>query len=39
MEVGCCFGMSRLVHAALEESGSDIPLEEIIIGIDGTIKS
>lgn len=38
MEVGCCFGMSRLVHAALEESGSDIPLEEIIIGIDGSIK-
>jgi ferredoxin len=39
MEVGCCFGMSRLVHAALEESGSDIPLKEIIIGIDGSIKS
>ena len=39
MEVGCCFGMSRLVHSALEKSGSDIPLEEIIIGIDGSIKS
>lgn len=39
MEVGCCFGMSRLIHTALEESGSDIPLEEIIIGIDGSIKS
>jgi ferredoxin len=39
MEVGCCFGMSQLVHDALEESGSDIPMEEIIIGIDGSIKS
>lgn len=39
MEVGCCFGLSRLVNTALEESGARTPLKEIIIGIDGSIKS
>lgn len=39
MEVGCCFGLSRLVQSALNESGAEIPLSEVIIGVDGTIKS
>ncbi len=39
MEVGCCFGLSGLVHSALEESGVSTPLNEIIVGIDGSIKS
>jgi ferredoxin len=39
MEVGCCFGLSKLVKLALKESGAEIPLEEVIIGIDGSIKS
>ena len=38
MEVGCCFGLSSLVKEALKASGKDIPLEEIIIGVDGTLK-
>ncbi len=38
MEVGCCFGLSALVKKALQESGADIQLKEIIIGVDGTIK-
>ena len=38
MEVGCCYGLSRLVQAALEESGANIPLKEIVIGVDGSIK-
>ncbi len=38
MEVGCCFGLSRLVKAALEESGAGTPLQEVIIGVDGSIK-
>lgn len=38
MEVGCCFGLSSLVNEALKASGKAIPLEEIIIGVDGTIK-
>jgi len=39
MEVGCCFGLSKLVKSALVESGTEIPLEEVIIGIDGSMKS
>jgi len=38
MEVGCCFGLSRLVHSALHEAGVDVPLQEIVIGVDGSIK-
>lgn len=38
MEVGCCFGLSRLVKSALKESGVDTPLEEIIVNVDGTLK-
>jgi ferredoxin len=38
MEVGCCFGLSRLIHSALEEAAVDTPIEEIIINIDGSIK-
>lgn len=38
MEVGCCFGLSRLVNAALKDAGIDIPFKEIIIGVDGSIK-
>ncbi len=38
MEVGCCYGLSRLVRAALQESGADIPLNETVIGVDGSIK-
>ncbi len=38
MEVGCCYGLSRLVQSALEESGAEIPYEEVVVGVDGTIK-
>ena len=38
MEVGCCFGLSRLVRSALEKSGVKTPLQEIVIGVDGKIK-
>lgn len=38
MEVGCCFGLSRLVRSALQEAGVDLPLKETIIGVDGSIK-
>lgn len=38
MEVGCCFGLSRLVKSALKESGSDTPVEEIIVNVDGSIR-
>jgi ferredoxin len=37
MDVGCCMGLSSLVHEAMEEAGVEIPVEEIIISVDGTI--
>lgn len=39
MEVGCCFGLRRLVHAALKEAGrEEIPVTEVVIGVDGTLR-
>jgi len=39
MEVPCCGGIVRAVHAALEQAGrDDIPLHDVTIGIDGTIQ-
>jgi ferredoxin len=38
MEVSCCFGLSRLVKSALAEAGCSIPVEEVIVGVDGSIK-
>lgn len=38
MEVPCCSGLLRIVKTALAESGADIPLKTITIGVDGSIK-
>lgn len=38
MEVPCCHALSRMIHSALLESEIDIPVEETVIGVDGTIK-
>ena len=35
MEVPCCRGMDIMVREALQKSGMDIPVESIVIGIDG----
>lgn len=35
MEVPCCRGLDVIVRQALEKSGKNIPLETIIIGVDG----
>jgi hypothetical protein len=37
MEVPCCYGLYGIVEEALSESGKDIPLKKIVIGIDGKI--
>jgi len=37
MEVPCCFGLVHLVHESLKESGKDIPLTLIKMGIKGDI--
>lgn len=38
MEVPCCFGLRRLVQAALEKAGVAVPVKEIVVGVDGAIK-
>ena len=35
MEVPCCRGLDVMVREALQKSGKDIPLESIVIGING----
>jgi hypothetical protein len=39
MEVPCCFGLERVAQQAVAESGKDIPVETVIVGRDGTMKS
>ena len=35
MEVPCCKGLEIMVKEAIQKSGRDIPLETVIVGIDG----
>ena len=39
MEVPCCFGLLNMVDQAKQASGSNIPVKEGTIGIQGDIKS
>ncbi len=39
MEVPCCYGLVRIVQLAMQQSGrTDIPVQEIVIGIRGQVK-
>lgn len=38
MEVPCCIGLLKLVEEAVRQSGKDIPLEKVEIGIRGQVK-
>lgn len=37
MEVPCCTGLVRIAEAAIEASGSDVPLEDVTISIQGEV--
>ncbi len=37
MEVPCCFGLVHLVHESMKESGKDIPLKLVKVGIKGDV--
>ena len=37
MEVPCCGGLTAMVSQALAESGSNLPVREVVIGRDGTV--
>lgn len=39
MEVPCCRGLGLMAREALKQSGKDVPLEIVTIGIDGTRRS
>jgi len=39
MEVPCCGGLLRLAQMALAQSGVSLPAEQIIVGLDGEIRS
>lgn len=39
MSVPCCSGLYRMVQAAVEESGVDIPIAKVVIGIEGKIAA
>ena len=38
MEVPCCSGMPSIVKKGLELSGADVPVEVVVISLDGQIK-
>jgi ferredoxin len=38
MEVSCCFGLQQIAEQAYSQSGSEVPLKEIVVGIDGELK-
>ena len=37
MEVPCCSGLVHMAKLAIQQSGKDIPMEEVTIGIKGEI--
>ena len=39
MEVPCCKGLDIMVKEAVRKSGRDIPLETIVVGIDGNRRN
>jgi len=39
MEVPCCFGLLHIVKEALVLSGEDVPLEAMVIGIKGEVRT
>ncbi len=39
MEVPCCRGLAMMAQEAVKQSGKEVPVEIVIIGIDGERKS
>jgi Pyruvate/2-oxoacid:ferredoxin oxidoreductase delta subunit len=38
MEVPCCGGISRLAQSAVAASGRDVPVREVVVAVDGTLR-
>jgi len=39
MEVPCCRGMAAVVQQAISASGKDIPMDVVIVGVDGELRN
>jgi len=39
MEVPCCRGLQMIAAEAIQKSGRDVPLETVIVGIDGNRRN
>jgi hypothetical protein len=35
MEVPCCFGLMKIVKAAMAAAGAEIPVDNVVIGVKG----
>ena len=38
MEVPCCSGLVHMAHQAVKDSGKNIPVKEVTVGMNGEIK-
>jgi hypothetical protein len=39
MEVPCCFGLDQIVTEAHKRSGKDTPMNTVILGVNGELKT
>jgi len=35
MEVPCCTGLVRIAHTAQQRAGTQVPIEEVVVGVNG----
>ena len=38
MEVPCCQGLYQLANEAIKASGKKVPLEQVVVSLEGKIK-
>jgi hypothetical protein len=38
MEVPCCGGIAMAVRHGVAASGKDIPVRDVVVGVDGTLR-
>jgi NAD-dependent dihydropyrimidine dehydrogenase PreA subunit len=39
MEVPCCGGIARLARQAIAAAGRDVPFRDVVVGVDGAVRS
>jgi Pyruvate/2-oxoacid:ferredoxin oxidoreductase delta subunit len=37
MEVPCCTGLVRIAHAAQQRAGTQVPIEDVVVGVNGEL--